>query len=138
MVQITENTALKLINVLNEKFGVEYNSTSTEDIIPYAQDMINRYAQYTIQSSIVKLGLMVVLWVFTIAIFVICKKQLSKHNTDSKINQILTFVLLIDMIFGILYLLFSTIAVPIFTIDIIKAIQIPDIVVFELLEGGMR
>ena len=139
MIQITENTALKLISVLNEKFGVEFNSTSTESIIPYAQDMINRYAQYLIQSSIVKLSLMGALWIIIIAIFHISKRQLAKYaNINNTMHQILTIIVLINIVFGVIYLLISVTAVPIFAIDIIKAIQIPDIVVFELMKGGIE
>lgn len=132
---MSENTAMQIIELLSEKFGIIIDFTK-ENIVPYAIDLSNRYINYYIAISIFKIICFLMCIGILIMIFKVNNKIKNKTEKDTDKYQfcIVIQILLILVITAIS--IFAMICIPSFIIDIIKAIYIPDIVILDILRGN--
>lgn len=70
---------IKVLDNLGEKFGIAVDWTS-QNIMPYIQELMNRYRSYFITSCVIWLTLELVLLFISIVIFKGCIKGKKENN----------------------------------------------------------
>lgn len=103
---------IKVLDNLAQKFGIAIDWTS-DNVLPYLQDLMTRYAKYICFTSIMWLiiGILIVIG-FIVAIVIYCKK--SKYK-----DGIIVFLLSIGIAIGGGVIICQT-------IDIIEVVTIPE------------
>lgn len=108
---------IEILNYLGEKIGVSIDWTS-ENVMPYVQELCNKYINYEIATSI--------MWIFitliTFGIIVsLCKKF---KNTDD--DLFLTFLPLLATV-----AIIAIIIIICQTLDILKCVIIPELAIYN-------
>ena len=132
---MSESSAIQIIELLSEKFGIVVDFTK-ENIIPYAIDLSNRYINYFIAISIFKIICFLVAIGILIMILKVNNKIKIKTQKDSDGYQFCLIIQILLSLVIVVVSIFAMICIPSFIIDIIKAIYIPDIVILEMLRGN--
>ena len=129
---------MKVLDNLSQKFGVAIDWTS-ENVMPYLQNLFNRYINYDIFINILEMSILLVL---TIIFGVLSYKWLKKWNKESKkewlarSEKILYILITFVSIFGILLLL-DLILFPCGIDSLLKDIYIPEVRILELIKGSV-
>lgn len=122
---------IKVLDNLGEKFGIVVDWTS-QNIMPYIQELMNRYRSYFITSCVIWLSLELVLLVISIVIFKGCikeKKEKQYWNWDDEG--------LGRMIFLMVSAIFLIIALPITIQMLLKGIYMPEFIFINAI-GGIK
>lgn len=132
---MSESSVIEIIELLSEKFGIVVDFTK-ENIVPYAIDLSNRYINYFIAISIFKIIVFALIIAILIMAIKIIDKIKNKAEKDSDKYEACLLMQIIIALIAAAAIISAMICIPVFIIDIIKAIYIPDIVIFEILRGN--
>lgn len=111
---------IKILDDLAQRFGIAID-WSSKNIIPYLQDLMQRFINYEVLTSIIYIIIGIILCVGSIIVFV-------KSNSA----DILGPILIILIVFGI----FIMIVVQVF--DIITCYTIPEKIIYEHLHNTLN
>ena len=130
----------QIINVLNElsdKFGLAIN-WSSENVLPYLNDLANRYIRYEIIGSVISI---VVMLLCTIALAIFGIKFIpyanKKRKADEKSASLWEFVLIavsVVVAFGLFVLI---LCVAFDAGNLLQCYTIPEKVIFEYLQSQL-
>lgn len=120
---------IKVLEYLGEKFGIVVDWTS-ENVMPYAEDLIHRMSTYNIVLNSIWSAIGVVLLVITVAILIWCFKQKRKDEYWGFLDEggAATITMLITGTIGITL-------VGCFLPALIESIFIPEIAIMKILGG---
>lgn len=110
---------IEILNELCKKFGIAVDWTS-QNIMPYLQDLSARLIQYEIATSIFNIVLALIIVTVLGLIF--------RHLFKKDENDISTFI--VGIFFGI-SVLYAVIAIPVEAYDIMEANYLPEKVIIE-------
>lgn len=123
------NEVIKILDNLSQKFGIAID-WSSQNVMPYLQELINRYVQYSITETIIfliieSIGVFIFIWILINGI-----KNKRKDNywewTDEGVGGLITLVILGTIL---------AIAIPV-TIDLLlKGIYTPEILILNYIKG---
>ena len=121
---VSENNAIQIINAIWDKLGIVADFTNS-NIVPYAEDLLRRYAWYVVINNII----FIILYGIVISTFYkLTIKFKNKEKSDNNDTWYMVFKsLTIALGFGVLF------AVPFVVSDIVKALCIPEALILDLL-----
>lgn len=121
---------INVLNYLGQKFGIAIDWTS-ENVIPYLQDLGARYIRYEVFTSI---AWMVAIPVITLIIGIIVAILHKKAKADDWCDECTaTFAIIFWIVFAVMS--FASICVVCTQVfDIIECYTLPEKVIFEYLE----
>ena len=122
---------IKILDALGAKFGVVIDWTS-ENVLPYAKDLIGKYVSYELATSVAYIVLWIVLSIIGMAI-----ARWSYHKADDEDLYIPLFI--ISGFCAAAIVLTCIIVGFVQTMDIIKCIAFPEKVIIDWLvrQGGV-
>ena len=120
---------IKVLNNLGEKFGVAIDWTS-QNIMPYIQELMNRYAKYYTTSCIIWLLAEFVLLIISVIVFMGCIKEKKQEEywdwMDEGLGRII-FLIISGTILAI--------SLPITIQLLLRAIYMPELIFIKSLGG---
>lgn len=123
---------IKVIDNLASKFGIVVD-WSNENVIPYLQDLMNRFVKYNIASNI--------LWIFICILFIILSiiglKKISTSFENEESSDLTEYETLYCMGFFFLGIILATSVICLFSngFDIIQTIYLPELTFLEYVKG---
>lgn len=123
---------IKVIDNLASKFGIVVD-WSNENVIPYLQDLMNRFVKYNIASSI--------LWIFICILFIILSifglKKISTSFENEESSDLTEYETLYCMGFFFLGIILATSVICLFSngFDIIQTTYLPELTFLEYMKG---
>ena len=129
---------IKVLDNLAQKFGIAIDWTS-EKVMPYLQNLFDRYINYDIFINILEMSILLVL---TIVFGILSYKWLKKWNKENekqwleRNEKVLYILITFVSIFGILLLLDLTLF-PYGIDSLLKDIYIPEVKILDLIKGGV-
>ena len=129
---------IKVLDNLGQRFGIAIDWTS-ENVIPYLQNLFDRYINYDIFINILEMSILLVL---TIVFGILSYKWLKKWNKENekqwleRNEKVLYILITFVSIFGILLLL-DLILFPYGIDSLLKDIYIPEVRILELIKGSV-
>lgn len=135
-IPVSESTAIQVIEAVCDKLGIVADWANT-NVVPYAQELINKYMTYVLVSKLTQFMLSVVLVCVLCTVVMYCNRQYKaivkeqgqryKNNEEVKFQVIGTtcaiaapfvFVLCLVFLFGVL-----------------KAFMIPELYILDLIKS---
>ena len=122
---------IKVLDNLGEKFGIAIDWTS-QNIMPYIQELMNRYRSYFITSCAIWLILELVLLVISIVVFRGCLKEKEKNNywdwDDEGLGRLIFLIISTSILI---------VALPITIQLLLKGIYMPEFIFITAI-GGIK
>ena len=129
---------IKVLDNLSQKFGIVIDWTS-ENVMPYLQNLFNRYISYDIFKNILEMSLLLILTIiFGILSYKWSKKWEKELEKEwlKRSEKILYILVTFISILGIL-LIFDIVCFPIGIDSLLKDIYIPEVRILELIKGSV-
>ena len=125
---------INVLDYLGQKFGIAIDWTS-ENVMPYLQDLCARYIKYEIFTSIAWMVAITVITLLIIIPVAICNKKAKEVNWDDCYHFGTCFAaVLLWIIFGVMSLV-SVCVICTQVFDIIECYTLPEKVIWEYLQS---
>ena len=123
---------IKVLDNLGEKFGVAIDWTSS-NVIPYLQDLGQRFIQYRNVTAIIQIILFLVLFIASI----ICIKKLIKwtHTEDYQKDYDNEVLFIVGVFFSIVLIILSTCFIIGNCVGIAQNIFIPEVTIINYIQN---
>lgn len=125
---------IKVLNVLCEKFGIAVDWTSN-NIVPYLQQLSEKYIRYEVSTSIV----WIILWIILLGIAIrlgisMAGKCMKKYMELSRDNDWDIAAIFCGVISGIVILV-SVIGITVQCFDIVTCITLPEKIILRAVQA---
>ena len=141
---------ITILDDLGKRFGVLVD-WSSDNIMPYAQDLCSRIAKYNIATNIFGLVVVVILFLIGVALLLKLYSEWRKLKKDSiKIEDCVCFdedyygggsisgLGIAFLVVGFSLAIVGLIAIPCYICDIIEGIYLPEKVIIDTIQGYLK